>query len=375
MLRTFQFRLYPNATQRTALEFVLRDNCETYNAALQERRDAWKLERKAITYRTQQDELTVLRQDKRFTVVSCDIQRDPLRRVDRAFKAFFRRCKAGQKPGYPRFRSHLRYDSFGFSLPVVRGNHLNIPNVGRLKVRGGREIAGKAKCCTVKRDGNRWTASVVCDVGSAPEKRTVTTAVGMDVGLTTLATLSDGTEIENPRWTRQHEDRIARANRRLARKQKRSKNRIRARQALGRAHQRAANARRNYLHHVSKWLVGHYDLIAHEALNVKGMAQGNLAKCIQDAAWSILLGQLTYKAEQAGVWAVPVNPRGTSQICSGCGQNVPKKLSQRVHECPHCGLVLGRDHNAGRNILRSGLSAAGVSPQNLHMTRVRELCI
>jgi putative transposase len=124
MLRTFQFRLYLNATQRSALELVLRDNAETYNAALQERRDAWKLERKAVTYRMQQDELTELRRDERFTVIACDIQRDPLRRVDRAFQAFFRRVKAGQKPGFPRFRSPLRYESFGFSLPSVRGNSL-----------------------------------------------------------------------------------------------------------------------------------------------------------------------------------------------------------------------------------------------------------
>jgi putative transposase len=375
MLRTFQFRLYPNATQRGALEFVLRDNCETYNAALAERRDAWKLERKAITYRMQQDELTELRRDAAFAVVACDIQRDPLRRVDRAFKAFFRRCKAGQKPGFPRFRSHLRYDSFGFSLPLVRDNYLNVPNVGHLKVRGGRDIAGKAKCCTVKRDGKRWTVSVVCDVGSAPVKRTVTTAVGMDVGLTTLATLSDGTEIENPRWTRQHEDRIARANRLLARKQRRSKNRIRAREALSRAHQRAANARRNYLHHVSKWLVANYDLIAYEDLKIRNMVRSNLAKGIMDAAWGMLIGFTKYKAESAGAWMIPVNPRGTSQICSGCGENVPKTLAERTHSCPHCGLVLGRDHNAGRNILALGIRVAGVSPQNLHMTQVRKLCI
>jgi len=279
--------------------------------------------------------------------------------------------KAGQKPGFPRFRSPLRYESFGFSLPTVRGNSLNVPNVGGIKGRGGREIAGKAKCCTVKRDGKRWTASVVCDIGPAPEKRIITNAVGIDIGLTTLVTLSDGTEIENPQWARRHEDRIAAANRVLARKQKRSKNRTRARQALGRAHQRARNARRNYLHQVSKWLVANYDLIAYEALHVKGMAQGNLAKSIMDAAWTILLSQVRYKAESAGVYAMAVNPRGTSQICSGCGQNVAKKLAQRRHDCPYCGLVLGRDHNAGRNILALEISAAGVSPQNLHMTQVR----
>ena len=110
--------MYPNATQTAMLERILADNAETYNAALQERRDAWKLERKSITYYDQQAELTELRKGSAFQWIACDIQRDPLRRVDRAFKAFFRRCKSGEKPGFPRFRSWRRYDSFAFSLPV-----------------------------------------------------------------------------------------------------------------------------------------------------------------------------------------------------------------------------------------------------------------
>jgi putative transposase len=215
---------------------------------------------------------------------------------------------------------------------------------------------------SVIRCGDKWTARIVCDIGSASDKRVVNAAVGIDVGLSTLATLSDGTEIENPHWTRQYEDRIAAANRLLTRKQRRSKNRAQAREALRRAHQRAANARKNYLHQVSKWLVGRYDLIAYETLNVKGLAQGNLAKSIMDAAWFILLSQVRYKAESAGVYAIAVNPRGTSQMCSGCGGKVPKKLSQRWHDCPSCGLSLGRDHNAGRNILALGMSAAGLCP-------------
>jgi len=370
MLRTFQFRLYLNATQRAALDFVLRDNAETYNAALQERRDAWKLERKAITYRMQQDELTELRKDKQFTVIACDIQRDPLRRVDRAFKAFFRRCQSGQVPGFPRFRSSQRYDSFGFSLPAVRENTLNVPNIGRIRLHGGRAVAGKPKFCTMKRDGKGWTASIVADIGAAPEKRPVSRAIGIDVGLTALATLSDGTEIENPHWIRQHEDRIAAANRVLARKQKRSKNRIRAREALRRAHQRATNARTNYLHHISKWLVAHYDLVAYEDLKIRNMVRSNLAKGILDAAWGQLIWQTKYKAESAGAWAVPVRPHGTTVRCSRCGTNVPKTLAERRHECPHCGLSLGRDQNAALNILALGIRAAGASPQNVPMTRV-----
>ena len=223
----------------------------------------------SITYRHQQDELTELRKEPEFNWMACDIMRDPLRRVDHAFKAFFRRCKTGEKPGFPRFRSQHRYDSFSFSLPVCRQKSIKIPNVGDIRARGGRTIEGRAKVCSIKRDGKRWTASVVCDIGPAPEKAVVSRATGIDVGLTTLATLSDGTEIANPRWTKQYEDRIAAAGRSLARKKRGSKNRIKAREALRRAHQSAANARLNYIHHVSKWLVSNYDLIAYEDLKIK----------------------------------------------------------------------------------------------------------
>jgi putative transposase len=369
VLRTFQFRLRPNVAQAAMLERILADNADTYNAALEERIGAWKFQRKSISYRNQQDELTELRKEPAFQWMACDIMRDPLRRVDRAFKAFFRRCKVGQKPGFPRFRSWRRYHSFAFSLPVCRERSIKIPNVGDIRARGGREISGKAKLCTIKRDGKRWTASVVCDIGPVPEKVVVTKAVGIDVGLTTLATLSDGIEIANPRWTRKHEAKIAAACRKLALKQKRSKNRIRARETLRRAHQRAANARLNYIHHVSKWLVANYDFIAHEDLSIRNMAQSNLAKSIMDAAWGLLIWCITYKAESAGKWVVPVNPRGTSQKCSGCGRIVQKKLSERVHAC-ECGLTIGRDHNAGINIKQLaldalGMSAAGASLQNI----------
>jgi len=372
MLRTFQFRLRPNAAQTAALERILTDNCETYNAALQERRDAWRMARKSITYRDQQDELTELRKDPAFQWMACDIQRDPLRRLDRAFKAFFRRCKAGEKPGFPRFRSWRRYDSFAFGLPVCREKSIKIPNVGDIRARGGRKIEGRAKVCSIKRGGKRWTASVVCDAGPAPDKCAVSNPVGIDVGLTSLATLSDGSAIENPRWTRKHERRIAAASRSLSSKQKRSKNRVRAREALRRTHQRAANARLNYIHHVSKWLVSNYDLIAYEDLTIRNMARSNLAKSIMDAAWGVLIWCTTYKAEQAGRWAVPVNPWRSSQKCSGCGKIVPKTLAERTHACA-CGLTLGRDHNAALNHLALGMSAVGASAESIQ--RLGESCI
>lgn len=370
MFRSFQFRLHPNAHQRAELDRILLDNCETYNAALQERREAWKLQRKSITYNDQCGELTELRKDAAFNWMACEIMRDPLRRVDRAFKAFFRRCKTGgAKPGFPRYRSRYRYDSFSFGSPLCRERSIKIPKVGDIRARGGRDISGTPKLCNVKRTGKRWTITVVCDIGPAPEKVVVSNAVGIDVGLTALATLSDGTTIENPRWTRKHEARIAAANRKLALKQKRSNNRIRVREALRRAHQRAANARTNYLHHVSKWLVENYDLIAHEDLKIRNMARSakgtvanpgknvaqksGLNRSIMDAAWGQLIWDITYKAEYAGKWIIPVNPRGTSIRCSACGSDVPKTLANRQHVCA-CGASLGRDHNAAINILRLG---------------------
>lgn len=360
------------------LERILADNAETYNAALQERREAWKLQRKSIKYRDQQNELTELRKDPVFQWIACDIQRDPLRRVDRAMKAFFRRIKAKQKSGFPRFRARQRYDSFAFSLPVCRDRSIKIPNLGDIRAKGGRGIEGRAKVCTIKRDGDRWTASVVCDIGEAPEKRVVSRATGIDVGISTLVSLSDGSQIENPHWTKQQEERIAAVNQALARKTRGSNNRTKAKQALRRAHQAAANARNNYLHHVSKALVANFDLIAHEDLKIENMSRSasgtvenpgknvaqkrGLNKSIMDAAWGILLYQLRYKAESAGTYVVAVNPRGTSQRCSGCGEVVKKTLAQRIHSCPKCGLELNRDHNAALNIIALGMSAVREIP-------------
>jgi putative transposase len=362
MLRTFELRLKPTASQRSALANILADSCETYNAALQERRDAWKLHRKSVGYYEQQKQLTELRKDPQYSSIAVDIQREPLRRVDRAFKAFFRRCKSGDKPGYPRFKPRDSYDSFAWHDPKLKPEGLQVPNLGCIRFKYSRMLEGKLKTSTVVRTGGKWAARITCDIGPAPEKKTVSSAIGIDVGLTALAALSDGSEIENPRWTKRHEDKIVAANQTLARKKRGSKNRIRAKEALRRVYQRAANCRKNYLHNVSKWIVSQYDLIAYESLKIGNMTKSNLAKSIMDAAWGILLFQIRYKAESAGAYAIAVNPWGTSQNCSGCGVRVPKELSDRRHDCPKCGLSLGRDHNAGRNILALGMSAAGFGP-------------
>lgn len=389
MHRTYTLRLRLNQAQNAAFENILRDSCETYNAALSERKEAWKLQRKSISYGDQQLQLTELRKDPRFAKIAVDIQREPLRRLDRAFKAFFRRCKAGEKPGFPRFRAWRRYDSFLFNLPRIMENRIRIPNLGWFKFKASQPINGIPRTATVKRLGKKWRVRLACDIGPAPEKRTVSHAVGIDVGLTNFVTLSDGRSIDNPRWTRKHEARIAAANRLLARKQHRSKNRLRAKELVRRAHQRATDARRNFAHHVSKWLVSNYDLIAFEKLNIRNMVRSGkgtvespgknvaqksgLNRSILDAAWGELLYCISYKAEKAGRYAIAVNPKGTSIRCSGCGDPVLKTLADRQHVCGNCGVSLDRDHNAALNILALGHSAAGLRPSESHFVPAREL--
>ena len=368
MHRSYTTRLNPTKRQDALLTGVLAQNCELYNCALEERIGAWKTSRKSLTLYDQQKELTQLRAvEPEYAAMPVAIQRDPLQRLQRAFDGFFRRIKAGQTPGFPRFRSQSRYDSFTVDSQSFRieGNTAYITKLGGFRFKVQRRMKGIPKTLCISRCGHKWKASFGYDIGPAPEKIAVRNAVGIDVGLTTLVTLSDGTEIANPRWTRQEEDRLADANRSLSRKIRGSKNRLKTREFLRRCHQRIAGKRASYLTGVAKQLVSQYDLIAYEDLKIQQMVEDRLAKSILDAAWHQLIWRLHCEAEYAGKWIIPVNPRNTTQNCSGCGEKVPKTLWQRKHDCPHCGLSLGRDLNASRNILQRGMlcvaQAAGES--------------
>lgn len=367
MIRSFQLRLNPTKMQISAFEEILRDSCETYNAALQERIEAWKLQRKSITYVMQCAELTELRKDKLFSHIAVDIQRDPLRRVQRAFENFYRRCKSAGAPGFPRFRARHRYNSFTVPLTTrwstpCDSSGLRLPRLGTIKFKTHRLPCGQQKRVIIKRVGIKWIAHIVCDLGPSPEKCIVSSATGIDFGLIDFVTLSSGSSVAAPKFIRKHAQAIARAQKNLARKVRGSNNRLRAKEAVRRSYQRMTNARENFTHHISKSLIRSYDLIVHEDLHIANMARGPFAKSILDAAWGKLLIQLAYKAEEAGKHVVAVNPRNTSQMCSGCGEIVRKKLSERTHACP-CGTVLGRDHNAAINVLRLGRSLVGCSAE------------
>jgi putative transposase len=183
-------------------------------------------------------------------------------------------------------------------------------------------------------------------------------SIGVDVGIKSFLTLSDGQYVPNPRFFVTEEKALAKAQRKLSKAQKGTLERKRALKVVEHIHERISNKREDFVQKVGLSLVRAYDLITFEDLNVKGMIQNhNLAKHIADVAWSKLIAITIYKAEWAGKRVELVNPRNTSQMCSGCGQIVYKDLSERTHSCPVCGLVLDRDHNAAINILRLGLQS------------------
>lgn len=368
MLRAYRFPLRPLVHQRTTFERWRLQCCELYNAALQQRRDGWKRGGCSIGFAQQCKELTDLRGEDDYRATPVHLQQGVLRRLDKAFIAFFRRVRAGQKPGYPRFRSQRLFNSMTFSGhdclvdPADReggSGCVKFPKLGCVRFKQHRWMTGQIRELRLVRDSRRrWFISIVCDVGDAPPKRTVRVGrtTGIDLGLTSFATLADGEEIANPRFYRRGHDRLARAQRVLAAKKRGSNSRRRARRAVGRASEHIANQRLDFHRKTAKALVERFDLIAHEDLNVRGLASGMLAKSVHDVGWAQFISILHSKAEEAGVHVIAVDPRGTTQDCSTCGRTVPKDLRERVHRC-ECGLVLGRDHNAALNVLARGLRA------------------
>ena len=361
LIRTFRYPLRPTAAQEATLDAWRRQCCDLYNAALQERRDAWKKQRVSIGYNAQTKSLTEWRaMDPDGAAVPAWVQRSALRRVDLAFKAFFRRVKVGQTPGFPRFKSKKRYDSFSVPahLAPIRAGRVQLQRGLAVKFHQYRPLRGKVLVATVSRDATgKWWVCFACHIGAAPEKVAPVSIVGIDVGLKSLAVTSDGEVVENPRHTAKAAAKLARAQRVAARRKRGSESRKRAVALVARHHARVRNQRLDHARKVAAALVSRYDVIAREDLNIAGLGRSALSGHIQNAGWGILLHAIACKAEEAGKHVVAVDPRHTSQTCSGCGVLVPKDLSVRVHDCPHCGLRMDRDHNAARNVMARGRRA------------------
>src|SRR5260221_1317383 len=378
MLKTCKFRIYPNNTTENRLQWVL-DRCrELYNAALQERKEAYKYASKTISYYEQQNDLPDIKEIRpEYKDIGAHVLQNVLKRVDKTYRDFFRRCKIGQTPGYPRFQGKNRYDSFTYPDTYglkVSASHVTLPKFGNVKLKLHRPIEGKIKTCTIKHEGEHWYAAFACEVET--EKLPVSYEdIGIDLGITHFAARSDGTFIDNPRYYRKGEKLLERRNQALSRKKKGSHRRDKARKLVAKAHRKVRNQRKDFLHKASRQIVNKHQVIVFEDLQTENMvkrpkpkqdengtylpngasAKAGLNKSITDAGWGMFVDMVSYKAASAGRSMIKVNPYKTSQICSACLKEGPHKdLAERTHICIHCGIVLDRDTNAALNILRAG---------------------
>ena len=363
MRKSFKYRLYPNHQQALALAKMLETHRRLYNAALTERREAWQNERRSISYGDQSAHLKLDRTTNPFLAqTNFSSTQATLRRLDRSFQAFFRRLISGQQPGYPRFRGPNRFDTVEFPPHGdgcrLKDNRVYLQHVGDVKVKLHRPVEGKIKTVSFKREAGNWYAIFSCDLGETEVTPSGNPPVGIDLGLKSFLVTSEGASVAPPKFYRQAEAALRRAQRRVSRRKRGSRGRREAGRIVARLQQHVANQRRDFHHKVALDLVRAYGTISVENLNVKGIARSPLAMSTYDVGWSAFLNILEHKAECAGVRVVRVPPRNTTQACSECGvlPNVPKSLADRVHSCPHCGYEADRDLNAAKNILRLGLS-------------------
>jgi putative transposase len=377
MIRSYKYRLYPRKAEVRALETLLEQGREVYNGALAECKLRYQATGKGIKALAQWDYFREWRKQDGILLNASSLQHI-LRRVDKAYDGFFRRLKAGETPGHPRFKPPQRFDSLdytyrdGCKLTVAAQTTLYVQNVGDIKVKLHRPLPQRAviKQANIKRSGRKWFVclSVACEdlrYGCQPQPE-----VGIDMGLHSLLALSDGQTLANPRWLRTSLAALRVAQRRLSRRKRGSNRRRKAAQQVARLHERIAWRRRDFWHKVTDSLVDTYDMIAIEDMKLAFMTRNqHLALSAHDAGLGIFRQMLAYKAESAGTELIAVKPHYTSQMCSGCGAVVEKDLSVRTHDCPHCGLQLDRDVNAARNILSLARKSAWTEPSGTNVDR------
>jgi len=385
MNRVFRYRLNPTAKQSDNLRLMMEDHCSLYNAALQERRDAYNHPSKtSMSHVKQCAQLKDIRKaDPDQGRWSATSQIQTLRRLDKVFQGFFQRIKKGAVAGYPRFRSRYRFDTVTF----INGDggrffeekeRVYVKGVGHIKVNLHRIVRGTVKQFSITRCGKHWYVNVIC-VDVPKQIRPLTGAVvGLDRGVTNALADSDGELYENHRFLQRSEDELGELQKGLARKKKGSTRRRKAVARVAKLHRHIKNQRTDHFHKLSRQLVDNYDLIILEDLKIKNMtktpepvpnpdepgqflpngkaAKAGLNKAILDSGWGILQQMIEYKAEDAGTQIILVNPRNTSRTCHECSFVAKGNRDKETFACLECGHTDHADVNAARNILRLGLS-------------------
>jgi putative transposase len=371
MLKAFQYRLYPTKSQTRLLESTLETCRRFYNACLAERKEVYEQEQRSVSKFAQLRQVKTLKESNpHAATVHSHILQVVVADLDKAFQAFFRRVKSGEKPGYPRFKGINRFDSFGLKEYGngfrLDGRRLKLSGIGRVAVRWHRQLEGQIKTARVIRKAGEWYVSFACQVEQPDPMPPTQSSVGVDVGVANLITLSDGTKIDNPKWYRSTQTKLRIAQRRVSRRTKGGKNRRKAVLQLQRLHLHTQNQRRDFLNKLVHGLVQANDVIVLEDLQINNMV-GNrhLSKSILDSGWGYFRQRLAAKARhkwhRAGRAVLAVNPAYTSKTCSACGTVFEHlTLSDRWVECA-CGLLLDRDHNAALNIQRAGHVRLGIT--------------
>lgn len=376
MFKAFVYRLFPSKSQRRRLEAV-RETCRHFhNDLLRERKDAYELHGLSITKTTQLRKVKVEKDTSPYAFeIHSHILQTVVADLDKAFQAFFRRVKAGEDPGYPRFKSRNRFRGFGFKEYgngfKIDGRRLQLSGIGRIAVRWHRQFEGTIKTARIFERAGKWFVAFACEVEKPAPLPKTAEEIGVDVGLLRLATLSNAEPVENPRWYRKILKELRILQRKMARAMLGGRNRRKLVRRLQRLLARVADSRKDFLNKLAARWIGRFDRIVLEDLRVAAMARGRFALSILDAGWSYLVSRLTHKAESAGREIILVDPFRTSKTCSDCGVVFEHlKLSDRWVQCG-CGMSLDRDHNAAINILQRGrnrplgvkLPVAGVCPE------------
>ena len=367
MLLSYKYRLKPTPAQVSMFEEQLRLCRCAYNTLLGYCFDERKAGRGTPTQFRLQNLLPVMKtQMPKLNNVFSQVLQNVAKRVHSGFEGYWARRRAGLKAHLPRFRGEDRYDSltypqFGFRL---KDDVLCLSKIGDMRIVQHRPVEGKVKTLTVTRSrAGKWYAVFSCMVEAKPIRNRLP-AVGVDLGLNSLIALSDGTLIEAPRSYRRAEERLRWAQRGLSRKMRGSRNWEKARRRVASVCERVANQRRDIAYKTARSIVNRYEMVYVEGLSVQGLMRNRrLSKSIGDAGWGMLRNALTYMAEMSEGVIAFIDPRNTSQLCSGCGATVSKTLSERTHRCPTCGLVLDRDVNAAWNILKRGLEIGREPPE------------
>jgi putative transposase len=364
MRKAFKYRIYLTNGQRRILEHQLEESRWVYNELLAERKRAYEERGESLRKYDALNLLPVWKLTRpSMKLVHSQVLQNIGIRVDLAFQAFFRRVKEGAEAvGFPRFKGFGRYDSLTYPQygngVRLEGERLILSKVGAVHVVLHRPVEGTPKTVTLTRSRTgKWFACFSCETEAEPLPET-DAVVGVDVGLSSFATLTGGKKIDNPRFYRRDEADLKRVQQRkdAAKNAQDWPENAKQKGILARIHERIANRRANFAHQESRKLVNVYQVIVFEDLAPMEMGKSRgMRKSILDVVWTQFIQMTVAKAEEAGRRAILVNPKNTTKMCSTCGEIVPKKLSVRVHTCPHCGLVLDRDENAALNILQLGL--------------------